>query len=291
MISHFFLSLLAFWIAFLPVYLWGYGVSYLLDTPWNRRRFFLGMMIWWLSICIVWIFSYLGTRSPYGLVALSIFFIILIASLFILIRSGSVYARALLQKFATINMLSIFILLTATITLSTFLPGWALLALSIAPLLISSLIEESSKHLMSIWLMSQNFAFSRRDIIIFTLFVVLGFVFIENLLYLAVSYTSLSTWIFRSFFSLLAHLLASVICAYAWWRALSYEPYSLRYISIFVIWFIIATLTHLCYNLILAEGSMIGLFVYMIIWYIVVTQGILNTNTIEISEKLRTSSL
>jgi RsiW-degrading membrane proteinase PrsW (M82 family) len=86
---------------------------------------------------------------------------------------------------------------------------------------------------MSIGLMSQDFAFSRRDIIIFTLFVVLGFVFIENLLYLFLSDTGLSTWIFRSFFSLMAHLLASVICAYAWWRALSYEPYSLRYIAIF----------------------------------------------------------
>ncbi len=40
-----FLAFIAFLIALLPVYLWGYGVSYLLDTPWNRRRFLLGMMI------------------------------------------------------------------------------------------------------------------------------------------------------------------------------------------------------------------------------------------------------
>jgi hypothetical protein len=45
MISNILVSLLAFWIALLPVYLWGYGVSYLLDTPWNRRRFLLGMSI------------------------------------------------------------------------------------------------------------------------------------------------------------------------------------------------------------------------------------------------------
>jgi RsiW-degrading membrane proteinase PrsW (M82 family) len=128
---------------------------------------------------------------------------------------------------------------------------------------------------MSIGLMSQDFAFSRRDIIIFTLFVVLGFVFVENLLYLFASHTALSTWIFRSFFSLMAHLLASVICAYAWWRALSYEPYSVRYVAIFFTGFAIAVLTHLGYNLILQQGSMIGLFVYMIVGYVVVTRGML----------------
>ncbi len=68
---------------------------------------------------------------------------------------------------------------------TSILPGGAIIALAVTPLLISSLIEESSKHLMSIGLMSQDFAFSRRDVIIFTLFVVLGFVFVENLLYLA----------------------------------------------------------------------------------------------------------
>ena len=88
---------------------------------------------------------------------------------------------------------------------------------------------------MSIGLMSQDFAFSRRDIIIFTLFVVLGFVFVENILYLLRSDLVLSTWIFRSFFSLTAHLLAASICAYAWWRALSYEPYSVRYVAIFTV--------------------------------------------------------
>jgi RsiW-degrading membrane proteinase PrsW (M82 family) len=69
--------------------------------------------------------------------------------------------------------------------------------------------------------------------------------------------------------------LSASICAYAWWRALSYEPYSIRYITIFATWFIIAVLTHLGYNLILQQGSMIWLLAYMIIGYVVVTRGIL----------------
>jgi RsiW-degrading membrane proteinase PrsW (M82 family) len=85
-----------------------------------------------------------------------------------------------------VNTIVIVILLAVVLISTSILPGGAIIALSILPLLISSLIEESSKHLMSIGLMSQDFAFSRRDIIIFTLFVVLGFVFIENLLYLIV---------------------------------------------------------------------------------------------------------
>lgn len=132
---------------------------------------------------------------------------------------------------------------------------------------------------MSIGLMSQDFAFSRRDIIIFTLFVVLGFVFVENLVYLTVGNLGLSTWIFRSFFSLTAHLLSAVVCAYAWWRALGYEPYSFRYIAIFSTGFAFAVVTHLGYNLILAQGSMIGLFIYMIVGYVIVTRGILVERT------------
>ena len=275
MISNILLLFLAFSIALLPVYLWGYGVSYLLDTPWNRRRFLLGMMIWGMSVAIVWLFSYIAPSSLYSLAAVVLFVSVLSVILYILILSGSVYARVLLQQFASVNMIIIVSLLVLALTLSALLPGWAILALAIAPLLISSLIEESSKHLMSIGLMSQDFAFSRRDIIIFTLFVVLGFVFVENLLYLFASHTALSTWIFRSLFSLTAHLLSAVICAYAWWRALSYEPYSVRYVAIFSTWFAIAVVTHLGYNLILQQGSMVGLFVYMIVGYVVVTRGML----------------
>ncbi|MBC7503728.1 PrsW family intramembrane metalloprotease [Candidatus Gracilibacteria bacterium] len=274
MISHIIFIFFAFLTALLPIYLWGYGVSYLLDTPWNRQRFISGMIIGGLSVGLVWLFSFIAINSVYILFSLGIFASVLSIVIWAIIRGGSIYARKLLQQFANSNMMSIIALSIATVMLVRYIPGGTHLLVPIVPLLLSSIIEESSKHLMSIGLMSQDFAFSRRDIIIFTLFVVLGFVFAENLLYLFRSDLDLSTWIFRSFFSLTAHLLSASICAYVWWRALSYEPYSIRYIAIFSIGFALAVITHLGYNLILREGSMIGLFIYMIVGYVVVTRGL-----------------
>jgi hypothetical protein len=210
-----------------------------------------------MSVGLVWLFSYFDDHRNYIFFALAGFVVTIASIVFLLIQSGSVYARILLQKFAKANMIIIVTLLIAILVLSSIIPGGSILALSITPLLISSAIEESSKHLMSIGLMSQDFAFSRRDIIIFTIFVVLGFVWIENLLYFFQAHISLSTWVFRSFFSLTAHLLASVICAYVWWRAIAYEPASLHYILIFTIGIILAVLTHLGYNLIVEQGSML----------------------------------
>jgi cobalamin biosynthesis protein CobD/CbiB len=123
MLSNILFAFIAFLIALFPVYLWGYGVSYLLDTPWNRRRFLLGMMIGGLSVVIVWLFSYAGAHSLYIVVALGIFAFILILALYILIRSGSVYARVLLQQFATVNTMIIFSLLILTLVISSLLPG------------------------------------------------------------------------------------------------------------------------------------------------------------------------
>lgn len=269
------LFFVAFCVALLPVYIWGYWISYLSGTPWNRPRFLLGMIIWSLSVLLVWLFSYFSLTRVDILFAGWVFFVLLSAVIYLMIYRGSTYARWLLLRFATVNIFSIAIILFGSLFAAHSIPGGAILFISVVPLLISSLIEESSKHLMSIWLMSHDFAFSRRDIVIFTLFVVLGFVFAENLLYLFQWHLSLSTWIFRSFFSLIAHLLASIICAYAWWRAIWYEPASFHYIAIFSLGFISATLTHLLYNMILEQGSMIGLGLYTIVAYIVVTRGIM----------------
>ncbi len=280
MISYIFLSFIALLVALLPVYLWWYGISRLLGAPWNRRRFVLGMLIGGCSVGIVWLFSYITTVEHIYILLMSVAFILTVSAfIFFLIYRGSVYARGILKKVAIVNIGIIFTILMVVSGVSVYIPGAIIVSLSMLPLLLSSLIEESSKHLMSIGLMSQDFRFSRSDIIIFTLFVVLGFVFIENLLYWVVWDTTITTWIFRSFFSLSAHLLSAVICAYAWWRALSYPPFSVKYIIIFSLGFIAAVMVHLGYNLILAEGSMLGLFAYMATWYYCVTRGLITEQT------------
>ncbi len=280
MITSFFLYIIAFFVALLPVYLWGYWVSKLLDTPWNRRRFLLGMFIGGFSVLVVWFFSYITIVQHIYLLAASIGFIFIMGLIiFSLIYTGSAFAKWVLHKVAIANIVTILLLLMLISYGSVYISGGTVILLSIFSLLISSLIEESSKHLMSIGLMSQDFRFSRSDIIIFTIFVVLGFIFIENLLYLIQGDSSLLNWIFRSFFSLTAHLLSAVICAYAWWRALTYEPFSWQYIILFSSGFIVAVMTHLGYNMILEQSNILWLFIYMIVGYIVITRGILIETT------------
>lgn len=206
------------------------------------------------SVVVVLFFTHLPNR----LFFLSIigFFLVLAACIIIVIHLGKKFAAKLLSRVLIVNTAIIFILF--------LLLGWTsqygslnMLPIVILPLFIASLFEESSKHLASIGLMSQEFRFSRRDIVIFTFFVVLGFVFAENLLYFFFSGSSLSTWIFRSFLTLVAHLFASILCANIWWRALSYEPMSIRYMAIFATGFIIASLVHVGYNLTLEQGSIV----------------------------------
>lgn len=282
MLSLLFLSFIAFWVALLPVYLWGYGISYLLDTPWNRRRFLIGMVIGSISVSFVWLFSHIEIDYYKNILMSSIIFIVfIIFFIFFLIQQGSSIARWLLKKFTTINSIVIITIFIWSFLIANWLEWWHILMLAISPFLFSAIIEESSKHLMSIGLMSQDFRFSRSDIIIFTFFVVLGFIFVENLLYLIQviqGKLTLTTWIFRSFFTLIAHLISASICAYSWWKALSYEPFSYQYITIFALWFILAVISHLGYNMALSYGYIVGIYIYMIIGYIFITKGIMKKN-------------
>jgi hypothetical protein len=264
-------------VALFPIYLWGYGASCLLDTPWNRRRFWLGMIIGWVSVGMVYLFSILSKVGYLYAIWAGIIFVFVIGLLvYFLVYRWSVVARGLLGRVTQANVVSISVIVLSSLLVTVYIPGSSFLLVTIFPLLLSSLIEESIKHLTSIGLMSQDFRFSRSDVIIFTLFVVLGFIFVENILYLYQYHSSISTWIFRSFFSLSAHLLAATICAYAWWRSLSYEPFSISYIAIFSLGFMSAVLAHLGYNLILEQGSIVGLLCYIIIGYVVITRAILD---------------
>ncbi len=273
------LAFLVFLIALLPIYIWWYISSVLLDEPWNRRRFLLWIVIGWVSVLFVWLFSILKDSSYfYAALAIWIFIILLTISVFILIQFWSNFARKILQKIAIANIIIITCWIILLVFISLIIPESAIILIMIAPLIISSLIEESSKHLMSIWLMSQDFRFSQRDVILFTIFVVLWFVFIENILYFFRWQWGMWTWIFRWFFSLIAHIFSAVICAYAWWRALSYIPFSLKYISIFTIGFWWAIISHMTYNYILQQGSIIWLFMYCIIAYFIITKSILKNS-------------
>ncbi len=192
-------------------------------------------------------------------------FIILGLTLF-----GSRFARVFLQKIALVHAILLLIVLLCIYMLrqgGDIIPS---ITPAIALLLLTPFLEEGAKHLWTVWLMGRDFHFSQKDIISFTFFVVLGFVFAENFLYLVRGDFSLSTWIWRSFFSLVAHVFSALICAHYWWKALSYPLFSLRYILTFIIWFILAGGAHMLYNTLASAGSIVGLIMYAIVGYILV---------------------
>jgi hypothetical protein len=139
-------------------------------------------------------------------------------------------------------------------------------------ILFAALIEESSKHLLSVGTTGIDLRFTARDMILLNFFCVLGFVFSENLLYLIHEYWisehfSFFKWGFRSFFTLIAHIFAASICAYYWWKALSFPFLSRKYIFYFCIGFIGATCIHTIYNWLALEDAFFGIIAFSLIGY------------------------
>lgn len=205
----------------------------------------------------------------------SVFFLLIYIVVFVLTFLGSAFARVFLRKIAIINTIIIFLLIVGILFITSIIPGSAVLSVLGISLLLASVFEEAAKHLMSVGLTGRDFRFSKQDIIFFTFFVVLGFVFVENILYFIYSDFSLVQWVFRSFFTLIAHLFAASMCAYFWWKALSYPLFSLRYFTTFLLGFFLASIIHMLYNLSLEKGSLLFVLLFTIAGYMVFTKLIM----------------
>jgi RsiW-degrading membrane proteinase PrsW (M82 family) len=125
---------------------------------------------------------------------------------------------------------------------------------------------------MSIGMTGKDFRFSRKDIIFFTFSVVLGFIFIENILYFFSWILPVWQWIFRSIFTMIIHIFAATICAHFWWKALSYKLFSFRYFIVFFSGFVLAAMVHMLYNLSLQTGNIMVVIVFAIIGYMMFTR-------------------
>lgn len=206
--------------------------------------------------------------------------------LFVVLMSahGSAYVKVFLRKTALLHaglFLILYILLESGIFF--LLPrGMNLLPLvgSISGFLFAAAIEESTKHLSSVGLTAKEFRFSRKDLLIFIFFISLGFVCIENLLYLVRAfplgiYPLIVTGVSRSLFGLLAHLFSASICVMFWWKALSYGVFSLKYILIFLTGFILASISHITFNLLVSIAPLWSVLVYAFIAYFAFTQWLI----------------
>ncbi|MBP9780041.1 PrsW family intramembrane metalloprotease [Candidatus Gracilibacteria bacterium] len=265
-----FLAFLGFFVILFPVYLWGYGTTLVLGYGWQRMRFLMGIIVGSISVMIMFFLEKYAHSSNMLLTA-GFILVGLLCSLYVGIRIltyyGSPFARVFLRRIALGHIILIFLVTLGLLFFASIFPSMTLfVGLSFA-FLTTSLFEEASKHLVSIGLAGQDFKFSKSDILTFTLFSVLGFVFCENIFYLFYDEATLGQWLYRSLFTLVAHIVASSLCAYYWWKALSYELFSVKYIGYFVLGFLLASGLHTLYNLLLQENAFLGLISYIIIGY------------------------
>lgn len=270
MLSTIFFSFITCIIILFPIYLWGYGTTLVLGYNWSRVRFFMWLLIGSISVWLMYILErYKNDSDTFFMTSTTLFvlLVLLYGIIFVLTRYGSSFSRVFLRKMAIRHMFMIFLLSLFLLFVSHFFEGTLFFSVFSFSLLFVSLFEEASKHLVSIGLVGHDFHFSKSDILTFTLFSVLGFVFSENLIYFALRDWNLLEWIYRSFFTLLSHIFAASLCAYFWWKWLSYELFSLQYIRTFLTGFILAIGAHTLYNSILEHGMIFGLIWYVIVWY------------------------
>lgn len=266
-----FLTLLfIIWVVLFPLYLWAYFVSEYAKDTLSHKRFLIGILTGGIWTSILFLSERYWEVVPFWkFFFLSLFVFLLLLSIFLF----SYFSSKIWGKFAKTIVFahtSIFLLL-----------GWVILLLEkfiLVPWVVSvfllsffsrAIVEEWAKHLSSIGLLWSDFRFSEKDILFFTLFSVLWFVFAENILYYIFSSFSLGTLIMRSFFTIIIHIFAALLCSVFWWKAMSYKFLSLRYIATFVFGCTLAWFVHAVANSILASGSIILLSIMCSVFYIV----------------------
>lgn len=267
-----------------PLLFWAYGDIFLRDHAWNRLRFFGGLFGWALSVGIIMMFETYFSWNNLAILGGLIWVLWLLSVIMLYaIKNGSPYIRWFLYQilwlhFALLVVMIGFWFFGRYMTVSTSIPflslGW------IVGFFISAYLEEGVKHISSIGLSSRDFRFSRRDLLLFTFFITLGFVMLENILYLIRAYDEgwkniVFTGLYRLFFALPLHVFAASICVMLWWRALSYRLFSLRYILYFISGFIIATLVHTLYNHLIDGGYFFPLIILTGVGYMAFTQWII----------------
>lgn len=142
------------------------------------------------------------------------------------------------------------------------------------------IIEELSKYL---WFFSSSFLYIKtvRTWVLYAVFVALGFSFVENILYFKNIFDStgmtgqlVTTYFFRSIFSVILHVLCSFVVAYYFSKALiKYRSLYIKfpYIKVFFFWLFMAIILHMIFDLALTFGLTIFIFMYLIWAYFYIT--------------------
>lgn len=307
-------------IVFFPIIIWGYIFSYIDANTINKKRFFTGILGGMLSVFPILymdrildmipieymnIFKYISevtslfSALEFG-ISLILFFLLLVSLLFIL---GIIWHRfSNILKVYLKNILVFIWFIVVLIFIVFFLHNisdlfalnnkisespvyfwdivFASLKLVIFYYILVAFIEESAKHfnfLQTSILEIRNI----KDAVLFSIFIALGFSFIENILYLYPIYSFngfspelLKVYFFRSVFSVIVHIICSSIIAYYFARAyLLYKQkdLSFSYLKIFSFGIWMSILLHVIYDVALSFGFWIIMFLYFIFWYLYVS--------------------
>ncbi|NVP17101.1 PrsW family intramembrane metalloprotease [Candidatus Gracilibacteria bacterium] len=308
---------LLFFISFFPIVIWAYAFSFTDENPLNKKRFLAGILAGILSVIpILYIdkimgfldFEYLNvfyfatriknlfSSLEFG-ISLSLFlFLIIILSFFL----GGFFKNK--SKIFNIYIKNTFVFLIFILFLSLFLFlfGYIFsnfdftienpinfgnivfdtLKLIIFYYVIVAFVEEASKHFN--FLQSSIFYIKNtKDGVLYSIFIALGFSFIENMLYLYNYYLSygisselLKLYFFRSAFSVMVHVLSSSIIAYYFTRALLLyrgKDLSFPYFKIFSFGIFVSILLHLVFDVALTLGFVFIIFIYFIGGYLYVS--------------------
>jgi len=144
---------------------------------------------------------------------------------------------------------------------------------------IVGLLEESSKHYSFLWSSLVDVDTIKKWALLST-FIALGFGFVENILYLAnilsnkgIGSDLITTWLFRSLFSVFVHIFCGMIVAVAFsWSYLRLNDKIVSYVKKFFFGFLLSIVIHAIYDVTLTLGFTVVIFVYFVVGYMYCTR-------------------
>ncbi len=299
-------------LCFLPIVIWAYIFSYIDWNKLNKNRFLLWIFSWIISVLpIIFyskIFEFLNFSNLtnifssfsfyYYILFIGTFFIsIFLLNLFFSFFTLNKFFEKIIILLKSLLLFSIVSIILITITyfleylwiFSHFLLpesnisfSWSNLSsfrLVLFYYLFISIVEEFAKYM---WFISSSlFSVDNvRKAVLYSIFVTLWFVLVENILYLYAlifsnsSYSEvIKIYFFRFIFSLMVHILCSSLLIYNFSRAyFKYKKFFyFNFLKLFFMWFIFSIFSHSIFDILMSYGWSFMIVIYFIISYFYLT--------------------
>lgn len=299
-------------ITLLPITIWGYIFSYIDGDRLNKQRFIIGILAGVISVLPILfyeqIFTFLNIKNSLIIFQDFTFFwyISLISIFFIFVIIFSLgYSLLFTENFLSIwkyvfVSLFTFLLFTFVLTIFIYLLDYIKMfslfssskfnitfgnsvitgfKLVVFYYIFIALIEELSKHTNFLWT-SLNYTNKIQKWILYSFFVTLWFVFLENILYIYNVYSNswLGSSLFlvyfnRSIFSLMVHIFCSALLTYYFSKAyLKYNKYmSFWFIKTLFFGVLLAVIWHAFFDISLEIWWTFMMLLYFLFWYFYIT--------------------